>query len=127
MVIYPAALDLPDVLVEWVTVLAVTRDRDRRCKLRPSQCVVVALVYLPEQTTLAKIAAVFGISESTANAYTSAVIRLLTARVSGLLKVLREADPDFALMDGTLADKTVNRALSEARAPVERGVARLKA
>lgn len=99
----PAALDLPHALVEWVTMLVVTRQGDRRCTLRPSQRAMVARVYLRAHIILAKIAAGFGISESTAHACTSAVIHLLAAHAPGLLKVLREADPGFALLDGTLA------------------------
>ena len=45
MVPYPAALDLPHALVEWVTMLIVTREGDRRCKLRPSQRAIIALVF----------------------------------------------------------------------------------
>ncbi|WP_326616876.1 transposase [Streptomyces anulatus] len=104
MVIYLASLDLPHAFVEWVTMLVVTREDDRRCKFRPSQRAMVALVYLREHTTLAKIAAEFGINESTAHVYTTAVIHLLAERAPGLLKVLHEADPDFALLDGTLAE-----------------------
>ncbi len=83
--------------------LVVTCEGDRRRKLRPSQRAMVALAHLREHTTLARIAAGFRINESTAHADTSAVIDLLAERAPGLLKVLREADADFVLLDGALA------------------------
>jgi hypothetical protein len=49
-------------------------------------------------------AAGFGISESTAHAYTSAVVDLLAERAPGLLKTLRGHEPDVVLLDGTLAE-----------------------
>ncbi len=39
-----------------------------------------------------------------AHAYVTGVVGLLADRAPGLLKVLRESDPDFVLLDGTLAE-----------------------
>ncbi|MEJ8632380.1 transposase family protein [Streptomyces sp. MS2.AVA.5] len=84
--------------------LIVTREGDRRCKLRPSQRAVIALVYLREHTTYAKLAAGFRISEGTAHAYVQSVINLLASKAPSLTRALRRARPEYVLVDGTIAE-----------------------
>lgn len=67
LVTHSAALDLPHALVEWLTMLIVTCEGDRRCKLPPHRRPVSALVYLRKHESLARIAA-FRISVGVAHA-----------------------------------------------------------
>ncbi|MEU4359627.1 transposase family protein [Streptomyces virginiae] len=169
MVPYPASLDLPHALVECVTMLIVTREGDRRCKLRPHQRALVALIYLLDGT----LAECDRVGDSRADfsqkhrrhgvnvqviadpagnllwispALPGRTHDLTAARTHRIIRICeRQGVPVLAdrayigagpwvttpirrlpHQDLNPTQRTINRALSAARAPVERSVARLK-
>jgi hypothetical protein len=103
LVPYPAALDVPHAIVEAVTMAVISREGERRCRLRPSQRVLCALVYLRKNETFAQVAAGWRVGVATAWRYVWEVIGHLAALAPTLREVLEEAEPDWVLVDGLLA------------------------
>ncbi|MCF3165786.1 hypothetical protein IPZ64_02400 [Streptomyces violaceoruber] len=107
--------------------LVATREDDRRCKPPLLRRALVVLVHLPRHDPLARVAAGFGMPVGAARAHATAVTGLLADRAyqgAGPWVTTGLKRPPGGEL--TLTQRTVDRTPAVARAPVERGMARLK-
>ncbi len=103
MVPISAALDLPHALVEWATVLIVTSEGDRRCKLPPHQRALVALVHQRRHDALAQLAAGFRIGIATVYRCIHEAVDALAAPAPDPAEAMQTAQAKaFVILDGTL-------------------------
>jgi hypothetical protein len=102
---YPAACDLEEELLELVTMVIVTCDGDRTCKLRPYDRARCTLVYLRKHDTFEQLAAGFAIGVATAWRYVKDTIGQLAELAPTLAEALTSHHADgYVLLDGTVAE-----------------------
>jgi hypothetical protein len=102
---YPAACDADEELLELVTMVIVSCDGDRPCKLRPYDRARCTLVYLRKHDTFEQLAAGFAIGVATAWRYVNDTIGQLAAFAPTLTEALTSHHTDgYVLLDGTVAE-----------------------
>lgn len=105
MLTYPAAVDVPAELHELITMVIVTQEGDRTCKLPPQERALCTLVYLRKNDTFAQLAVGFRVGLATAWRYVNQTIALLAKFAPSLKEALTSTDPgDYLLLDGTIAE-----------------------
>ncbi|MFH0246335.1 transposase family protein [Streptomyces sp. HK10] len=98
-------LDVPHEVVEHVSRPSYARRREphsRRRRLSCSHQVLLVLVHLRANGTLAQVAAGFGGSTATAGRYVTETVGLLTEHAPALRAALREPPEEFVIVDGAL-------------------------
>jgi hypothetical protein len=102
---YPDACDVELELLETVTVVLISVEGDRACKLGPYDRVRFTLVYLRKHDTLEQVAAGFGIGVATAWRYVNDTSDRLGAFAPSLPEALTGHHSDgYVLLDGTVAE-----------------------